>query len=165
MGALVHPSPDLVVSVKAIGVQVPITPALTSDGDLLVRTGHRRTLAAIVVDRDSVPVYVVANDDTTDTGEVERIIAQRDENTHRDGLTTTEDAALVEQLAGLGLSAAQIAKKASVQVLAAYEVSLTKQSWREDGANNSAGRYLRFLGTLGYNLSPVEEYAISDQTA
>lgn len=105
----------LVKSVKSIGVQVPITAVLTESGDLLVRMGERRTLAAIQAARETVPVYVSGTDATEDAAEVERIIAQRDENTHRVGLTTAEDLGVVGQLAAFGLSPNQIAKQARIK--------------------------------------------------
>lgn len=106
------PDADLVASVKDSGVLVPITAALTPDGSLIVRTGHRRTIAAIEAGCETVPVYIAGTDSDEATDEAARIIGQRDENTHRAGLTTGEEIAVVEQLAGLGLSAAQIAKQA-----------------------------------------------------
>ncbi|MFY0408717.1 ParB/RepB/Spo0J family partition protein [Solicola sp. PLA-1-18] len=50
-------------------------------------------------------------------------------------------------------------------VLADYEASLDRASWRSDGTHSTAGRYLRFLAANGYTCSDVEEYAISEQTA
>ncbi len=50
-------------------------------------------------------------------------------------------------------------------VLAAYEHDAGDRAWRQDGEHSSTGRYLRFLADLGYTLSPVEEYAISSETA
>lgn len=106
------PSKDLIASVKDLGVLVAITAVLTTDNQLRVRMGERRTLAAIEAGRDTVPVYVTATEDDND---VDRIVRQRDENTHRDGLTTAEEIGVVEQLAAFGLSAAQIAKKARIK--------------------------------------------------
>lgn len=109
------PDPALVRSIKAVGVLQAITAVLTAEGELLVRYGERRTLAAIEAARESVPVYIVGADATDNEAEVHRIITQRDENTHRTGLTTAEDVASVEQLAAFGLSAAQITKQARIK--------------------------------------------------
>lgn len=49
-------------------------------------------------------------------------------------------------------------------ILAAYENRATDNAWRGNGEESSTGRYLRFLASLGYNLSEVEEYAASSQT-
>ncbi len=54
---------------------------------------------------------------------------------------------------------------ALVQVLAAYKVQMTKGTWRADGTQNAAGRYLRFQQRSGYTLAEVEQYAISNKTA
>lgn len=50
-------------------------------------------------------------------------------------------------------------------LLAGYEKDCSDNAWRHDGTRNAVGTYLRFLATLGYTLSDVEEYAVSDQTA
>lgn len=110
-----QPSADLVKSVKAKGVLEPITAVLTAEGALLVRLGHRRTLAAIEAKVQAVPVYVAGTDDLADASEVDRIISQRDENTHRTGLTARDEIGVVEQLAAFGLSAAQVAKQARIK--------------------------------------------------
>lgn len=108
------PSPELVESVRAVGVLEPITARLNDDGALVVRFGHRRALAAVEAGLDTVPVYVVGHDDTADDAEVWRVITQRDENTHRSGLTAGEEAGAVAQLAAFGLSADQIAEQARI---------------------------------------------------
>lgn len=109
------PSPELVKSVKELGVLEPITAVLTTEGELLVRYGHRRTLAGVEAKRPTVPVYVSGTDDTATEAEVLRIVSQRDENTHRDGLTTADEVGVVEQLILMGLSAAQVAKQARIK--------------------------------------------------
>ena len=110
---------DLVRSIAEVGVLEPIVAVTTQTSDgttaLLVRFGERRTLAAIEAKRDTVPVYVAGTDSTETEAEVARIITQRDENTHRAGLTTAEEIGVVEQLAAFGLTAAQIAKKARIK--------------------------------------------------
>lgn len=108
------PSQDLVHSVAELGVLEPITAVLNDDGDLVVRFGHRRVLAAIEAGLDTVPVYVAGVENTSSAGEVDRIIRQRDENTHRSGLTTAEEVGVVEQLVAFGLSADEIAKQARI---------------------------------------------------
>jgi ParB family chromosome partitioning protein len=131
VGTIVHVAPDsllmernireakpdkaMIQSVREVGVLEPITAVLTDKGELLVRYGHRRTLAGIEAKTPTVPVYVSGNDDTATEAEVHRIIAQRDENTHRAGLNTAEEVGVVEQLTLLGLSAAQVAKKARIK--------------------------------------------------
>src|SRR5688572_63963 len=47
---------DFVASIKELGVLVPVTAVQTSSGELRVRFGHRRTLAAIEAGLDAVPV-------------------------------------------------------------------------------------------------------------
>lgn len=49
-------------------------------------------------------------------------------------------------------------------LLAGCEKDCSDNEWRHDGTRNAVGSYLRFLATLGYTLSDVEEYAVSDQT-
>lgn len=77
---------------------------------LTVLYGQRRTLAAVEVGRESIPVHVVATPE-----EADRIIDQMAENDHRAALATTERLAAFEQLTSLGLSAAQIAKRTATK--------------------------------------------------
>ena len=82
---------DLIASVAEHGVLVPIVGVRTEDGRVRVRMGHRRTLAAIEADCATVPVVVVADDESTDdAGTVHRLILQWAENEHRAGLTNAE---------------------------------------------------------------------------
>lgn len=108
------PDPELVASIRDRGVLQPVTARLNDDGKLVLRMGYRRTLAAIEAERDTIPVYVAGHVDDTDADEIDRIIEQRDENTHRTGLTTAEDASAVAQLAAFGLSADEIAAQARI---------------------------------------------------
>lgn len=101
---------EFVASVKDHGVLEPIVAVKTDDG-LRVRFGHRRTAAAIEAGRPTVPVVVVESDAEGEAEAIERIITQHAENTHRSGLTTTEDAKVAQQLSLLGLSATQIARR------------------------------------------------------
>lgn len=126
------PSPALVKSVAEVGILQPIVTVITTNSQgapaLLVRFGHRRTLAAIEA-KTTAPVYIAGVDGEAKTDEILRVIAQRDENTHRDGLTTADELTVVETLTGLGLSAAQITKQARMKrtdVDAALAVSESK---------------------------------------
>lgn len=122
------PDTGLVKSIREVGVLEPITAVVTAEGDLRVRYGQRRTHAAREAGRDTVPVYIAGSEHDQDdsAAEAARIIAQRDENTHRQGLTAGENASVVEQLTLLGLSPTQIAKQARIsqaEVSAAIAVS------------------------------------------
>lgn len=97
-----------VASIKERGVLQPIL-AHRNDGDLVVIAGQRRTLAAIQAGRDTVPVIVVPEPTDAD-----RLVDQVVENVHRDGLTTAERVAAAEQLALLGVTPAQIAKRTAL---------------------------------------------------
>lgn len=92
-------------SVRELGVLSPIT-AVEREGELHVRYGQRRTLAAVQTQRPTIPVYVVAD---TDAARV--VIEQLAENDHRAPITQSDRGHAVEALAGLGLTAAQIAKR------------------------------------------------------
>lgn len=125
------PSADLIASIKDVGVLEPISAVITTDGQLLVRFGQRRTLGAIEAKVATVPVYVRGNDDGSDVGEVDRIITQRAENTHRDGLTTAEDVRAVEQLVAFGMPAEEISKRTQItptQVGTALKVAGSKMA-------------------------------------
>lgn len=108
------PDAGLIASVREIGVLEPITAVLTETGGLLVRFGHRRTLAAVEAQRDTVPVYVADVDDPADQAEIERVIAQHDENTQRTGLTAADEVGVVEQLVAFGLSSDEISAQARI---------------------------------------------------
>lgn len=100
---------DFIASVKDLGI-LQRSAGLHRRGGVAGGTGHRRTLAAVGAGLATVPVLVVADEQTDDAGTVERIVRQYAENEHRTGLTTTDRLGVVEQLSLLNLSAAQIAK-------------------------------------------------------
>lgn len=102
---------DLVASVAEHGVLVPIVGVRTEDGQVRVRMGHRRTLAAIGANRATVPVVVVADEATDDAGTVHRLITQWAENEHRAGLTNAERVDVIGQLSAFGISPTQIARR------------------------------------------------------
>jgi ParB/RepB/Spo0J family partition protein len=110
-----RPDKDFVASIKDIGVLVPITAVRTAAGDVRVRFGHRRTLAAIEADLATVPVDIVGDEATDDAGQIERILTQDAENAHRSPLRQNEQLGVVEQLSALGLTAAQIAKRTKIK--------------------------------------------------
>ncbi len=93
-------------SVKTRGVLVPVVATVDEEGRYVIRYGQRRTLAAAQAGIETIPAYVVAS-----TDEADRIIDQLAENDHRAGVTTGERVAALATLAGLGLTAAQIAKQ------------------------------------------------------
>lgn len=103
---------DFIASIKEHGVLVPIVAVRDGDGQVLVRMGQRRTLAARQAGRSSVPVYVR----TLPTGDqtVERVSQQIVENDHRDELTDADRARGIQQMMDAGLSVTKVAKKLSV---------------------------------------------------
>lgn len=132
------PNQALVDSVGELGVLEPITAVVADDGRLLVRFGHRRTLAAIAAGLDTVPVYVRTNDDLSDHAEIRRVIAQHDENTHRSGLSAGDEVHVVEQLVAFGLSADDIAAQARI---AGDRVDVALTVSRSKLASKSAEKY------------------------
>lgn len=100
---------EFVASIREHGVQQPITAYRADDGSVVVVTGQRRTLAAVETDRPDVPVFVVAQPDDTD-----RILQQLTENGHRAPVTDRDESAAYAQLAAFGVTADQIARRASV---------------------------------------------------
>lgn len=118
---------DFTNSIKDLGVLVPITAVRTAGGDLRVRFGHRRTLAAIEGGLDTVPVEVIGGEGSDDAAQVLRIVTQHAENAHRAGLTTAEELNVVEQLTAFGMSANQIQRKTRIKK-ASVEAALTVSS-------------------------------------
>ncbi len=100
-----------VQDIRERGVRQPITANPTADGRLRVKTGHRRTLAAIEARCATVPVLVTP----AEGSEVDRIVDQWAENEHRLALTAAERVGVVEQLTAFGLGAAQVAKRLKVK--------------------------------------------------
>lgn len=98
----------LVASIREHGVLVPIVAVRLPDGQLRVRMGHRRTLAAVEVGLGSVPVLIAGTDQDGDSAE--RVVQQWAENEHRAALSTGERIGAVAQLAAFGLTAASIAR-------------------------------------------------------
>jgi ParB family chromosome partitioning protein len=98
---------ELVESIKQVGVLEPVVGRRDEEGQVLVRMGQRRTIAAREAGVATIPVFVTdAADDTA-----RRIIEQLAENDHRKALTGAEHVAAFQQLAFEGLSVASIAKQ------------------------------------------------------
>ena len=99
-------------SVKDRGVREPIIVRRGEDGDLVVRKGQRRALAAVQAGLDLVPVVVEPEPLRDETAQqVDRIIDQLGENQHRTGLPEADEVVAHQQLLQLGLSAGQIARR------------------------------------------------------
>jgi ParB family chromosome partitioning protein len=125
---------DFIASVRQLGVLTPVVAVRTDDGQIYVRMGKRRTLAAIEAGRQ-LPV-VVTTDDHAD--QVHRILSQLHENEHRSGMSTGDKVAAVEQLSLYGMSAAQIAKATPYR---RPEVDQALTASRSTVAKGAAERY------------------------
>lgn len=107
-----HPTAtEFAASIKARGVLEPITVWVDDNSNLVVYRGQRRALAAAKVGTPDglVPVHVVARPEET-----ERVIDQLVENVHRSPMRQAEERDAIEQLALLGVSAAQIVKRTAI---------------------------------------------------
>lgn len=98
---------DLVESIKTHGVLTPCRGYLDAYGVVHITEGQRRTLAAAQA-KATLPVYLAADAEAV---EADRILAQLAENDHRAGVGTADRVSAYEQLALLGVSPAQIAKR------------------------------------------------------
>ncbi|WP_392342556.1 ParB/RepB/Spo0J family partition protein (plasmid) [Leifsonia sp. P73] len=98
---------EFVASIRENGVLTPVLARRDAQGNILVRAGQRRTLAAREAGLSSIPAYIVEADEAT----VERIVQQMVENDQREALTDGDRAAAFQQLAFEGLSVTAIAKR------------------------------------------------------
>ena len=98
-------------SIKERGVLEAVTVYRDEDGRYVLLRGQRRAVTAAEVGTPTglIPARVVPRPEDAD-----RIGDQMVENIHRAGMRATEIVAGVEQLALLGVSAAQIAKRTSI---------------------------------------------------
>lgn len=128
---------DFLASIKAHGVLVPVIAVRTSDGQVRVRHGHRRALAAVEA---GVLVLVVVTGDEQDgtAGEVERITGQYAENAHRAGLTVGETAGVVRQLLDLGLTAGQVQRRTQIPKA---DITAADAVTRSQAASKAAAEY------------------------
>lgn len=106
---------QFVASIKEHGVLVPIVAVRGQDGQLLVRYGQRRTLAAREAGQQTVPVYVRSTSGGDDTAQlVQRVAGQIVENDHRRDLTTVQRAKGIQQMLDAGVSVTKVAKALAV---------------------------------------------------
>ncbi|MFC6695685.1 ParB/RepB/Spo0J family partition protein [Nocardioides daphniae] len=115
-------------SIKERGVLEAVTVYRNEDGQYVLLRGQRRTVTAAEVGTPTglIPARVVSQ-----PADADRIGDQMVENIHRAGMREAEIVAGVEQLALLGVSAAQIAKRTSIDrptVNAALAVTKADQS-------------------------------------
>jgi ParB family chromosome partitioning protein len=113
-------------SIRERGVLEPVTVYVDEDGEYVVLRGQRRTVVAAEVGLSEIPAQVVAKPDDAD-----RITDQMVENLHRASMRDSEIVGGVEQLALVGISAAQIAKRAALpreRVNAALSVADNEQT-------------------------------------
>ncbi|OBF24099.1 nuclease [Mycobacterium kubicae] len=107
---------QFVASIKEHGVLTPIAAVRDRDGQLRVRSGQRRTLAAREAGLASVPVYVrtatAGEDDKAQL--VERVSEQIVENDQRAQLTELQRTRGIQQMIDAGVSITRVAKKLSV---------------------------------------------------
>lgn len=148
-------------SIRDVGVIQPIVAVLNAEGRLVVRTGHRRTMAAVELGLPTVAVYVEGVDGTDRDHEVRRLLEQHDENTARSGLTAADELHMVDQLVAFGISAADIAagyRMSRERVDQAIRVSASKL------ASKAAGRATFEEVTL-QQLAGVAEFEDDSDTA
>lgn len=131
---------DFLASVRDLGVLVPVVAVRTAEGQLRVRFGHRRTLAAVENMLPAIPVVIAGDEAGEDdaAGQVARLIGQWAENEHRAGLTTAERVGVVSQLAAFGVTPAQIAKRTR---LARRDVDAALSVAKDDLAAAATVRY------------------------
>lgn len=101
------PDDELLDSVRANGVLVPLLLRRDPTGGLLVVDGRRRLNAAIATDQTTVPVALLDEADT----EAERLLDQLIANHARQGLTAGEEAAAYHKLVLFGVPVEVIARR------------------------------------------------------
>jgi ParB family chromosome partitioning protein len=101
---------DLADSIAAVGVYTPLRGVRDAAGNVMVRDGQRRLLAAQQAGVSTVPVVIHADDADGDAREAHRISEQVLANTAR-ALTGEDTAAAIDQLSMFGVPAAQIASR------------------------------------------------------
>lgn len=99
--------PEFVASIKERGVIEPLIAHRDEVGSVVVRAGQRRTLAAREAGCVTVPVLITE----APTDEAEQIVEQVEENDRRQAMSSVDRVNVAEQLALLGYTPAQIAKR------------------------------------------------------
>ncbi len=106
--------PDLVASVRQHGVRTPVAAGRDEDGNLRVRFGFSRVLAAVRAVDTHPTIPVVVHADTDD--DASRLIDQMVENNLRAGYSDADQARNLERLTLFGLTAEQVAHQLSTDV-------------------------------------------------
>jgi ParB family chromosome partitioning protein len=104
-------TPEFIASIRENGVITPVLARRDEQGNVIVRAGQRRTLAAREAGVATIPVFIVEGDEQT----ADRIVQQIIENDQRTDLTTADRTAAWAQLAFEGVSPATIAKRTGVK--------------------------------------------------
>lgn len=102
---------DFLASIRENGVITPILARRDEQGNIIVRAGQRRTLAAREVGLSTIPAYVVDVDEAIS----DRIVQQIVENDHRESLTDADRASAFQQLAFEGLTPQVIARRTAIK--------------------------------------------------
>ena len=107
---------DFIASIKQHGVLMPITAVRDEDGNVLVRDGQRRTLAAREAGHPSIPAYVLPSAATSFREyEVERIAQQIVLNDQKADLTEAQRARGIQAMLDAGVSVTKVAKMLSTK--------------------------------------------------
>lgn len=102
---------QFVASIRENGVLVPILAVRGDDGEVTVRAGQRRTLAAREAGLPSVPVWVIdASTSDADADTIDRLVTQISENDHRQALSTSDRVRGIQQMLDAGMSVTKAAK-------------------------------------------------------
>jgi ParB family transcriptional regulator, chromosome partitioning protein len=135
---------DFVGSIRELGVLERIVVVRTTDGQLRVVMGERRTLGAIKAGQADVPVEIIGDEAEDDAAEIQRRIIQYAENKHRRALTAADEVRFVQDLLDLGVDEAQIRERARMPEA---DLAAAARAARSKLATAAVGRY-DFL-TLG----------------
>ena len=107
---------DFLASIKEHGVLQPILAVRAPDGQIRVRAGQRRTLAARQANLATVPVYITTDNTNPDKArDAARIAEQIVENDHRAALTESQRAKGIQQLLLHGVTPTKVAKALSIR--------------------------------------------------
>lgn len=101
---------ELADSIAAVGVYTPLRGVRDEAGQVMIRDGQRRLLAARQAEVATVPVVIHAEDNSGDARETARITQQVLANTGR-ALTAEDTAAAIDQLSLIGVPVQDIAAR------------------------------------------------------